>query len=315
MVRKINFMVWGIYNLFDNGLLYRLAQKNAFSESQEALAIGLGFAFCIIFSYLIGSVNCALVVSRLFFHDDVRRHGSGNAGATNVLRSYGKKAGLLTFAGDGLKGALCIVVACLIFGRPAVDSRYIYLIAAAYFSAFFCIFGHVFPCFAKFRGGKGFATLAVSVLCLNPFIFAILCVVFFPLVLMTKYVSLGSVVAALLYPVFLSTFDSMKFSDTETSTHYGISTLVAFLIAMLVTWAHRGNIKRIMNHTERKLGEHSTPAPEAEPVPEVAPTEADAEEDGEDETYTPAAHRSLPIKKKKHPVSEKKRKRQKTEKR
>ncbi len=310
---EVNFMVLGIYNLFDNGLIRRLTEKYSFTEGQEALAIGLGLAFCIIFSYLIGSVNFALVVSRLFFHDDVRRHGSGNAGATNVLRSYGKKAGILTFAGDGLKGALCIVVACLIFGYPfsPIGWRdHILLVLAAYLSAFFCIFGHVFPCFAKFRGGKGFATMAVSVLCLNPFIFLILCAIFFPLVLMTKYVSLGSVVAAMFYPILLHTFDTM-----EKSHHYGVSTFVAVLIAALVIWAHRGNIKRIMNRTERKLGEHSTPAPEAEPVPEAAPTEADAEEDGEDETYTPAAHRSLPIKKKKHPVSEKKRKRQKKEKR
>ena len=311
MVRRVNFTVWGIYNLFDNGLLYRLSQNHAVSEGHEALAIGLGFAFCIIFSYLIGSVNFALVVSRLFYHDDVRQHGSGNAGATNVLRNYGKKAGILTFAGDGLKGALCIVVACLIFGRPAEDPQYIYLITAAYLSAFFCIFGHVFPCFAKFHGGKGFATLAVAVLCLNPFIFAVLCALFFPLVAMSKYVSLGSVVTALLYPVLLSTFDSMKFSDTETSTHYGVSTLVAFLIAMLVTWAHRGNIKRIMDHTERKLGEHKEATPE--PAEEAEPTEPteEAYEDGEDETYTPAAHRSVSIKKKKHPVSEKKLKRRK----
>lgn len=310
---KVNFMVWGIYNLFDNGLIRRLTEKYSFTEGQEALAVGLGFAFCIIFSYLIGSVNCALVVSRLFYHDDVRRHGSGNAGATNVLRSYGKKAGILTFAGDGLKGALCIVVACLIFGYPFSPIGYrshIYLVLAAYLSAFFCIFGHVFPCFAKFRGGKGFATLAVCVLCLNPFIFAILCAVFFPLVLMSKYVSLGSVVTAMFYPILLHTFDSM-----ENSTHYGVSTFVALLIAALVVWAHRGNIKRIMNRTERKLGEHAAPAPEAEPAPEAAPVEESASEEGEDETYTPAAHRSVPIKKKKHPVSEKKLKRQKKEKR
>lgn len=317
-MRRINFMVMGIYNLFDNGFLYRLAENNAFNESQEALAIGLGFAFCIVFSYLIGSVNCALVVSKLFFHDDVRLHGSGNAGATNVMRSYGKEAGILTFAGDGLKGAVCIVVACLMFGRPGEELSYIYLIAAAYFSAFFCILGHVFPCFARFRGGKGFATLAVSMLCLNPFIFGILCVVFFPLVLMTKYVSLGSVVTAMLYPVLLHTFDSMKFSNTAISTHYGISTLVAFLIAVLVVWAHRGNIKRIMDHTERKLGEHASAlstesVAEAESVPEADAFEAGAGE--VNESCTSVAYRSVSVKKKKHPVSKKKLKRRKKERR
>jgi glycerol-3-phosphate acyltransferase PlsY len=306
MVRKINFMVWGIYNLFDNGLLHSVAANHTLGEGKAATFIGLGFALCIILSYLAGSVNFALVVSRLFYHDDVRRHGSGNAGATNVLRNYGKKAGALTFIGDGLKGALSILVACLVFGCPSDDPYYIYLIAASYFSAFFCIFGHVFPCFSKFRGGKGFATMALSVLCLNPFIALILAAIFFPLVLMTKYVSLGSVVAALFYPVLLHTFDSMQFSEQVTSTYYGVSTLAALLIAALITWAHRGNIKRIMDHTERKLGEHSTPAA---PVEEVVST---PDEDGDDDTYTPAAsHGTVSIKKKKHPVSEKKLKRRK----
>ena len=316
MIRRTNFLVWGIYELFDNGLIYRLSVEKGFGDKQWALALGLGFAFCVLFAYLAGSINFALVVSRLFYHDDVRRHGSGNAGTTNILRNYGKKAGILTFAGDGLKGVIGILVACLIFGCPADDTKHFYLIAAAYFSAFFCIFGHIFPIFAKFRGGKGFATMALSVLVLNPFIFLILFAIFAVLVLGSKYVSLGSVVTALLYPLLLSTFDSMQISETVSSTRYGISALVALLIAALITWAHRGNIKRIMDRTERKLGEHR------EPEPEPAPAEGEAEEplyeyddEGEDETYTPAAHRTVSIKKKKHPVSKKKLKRQKKEKR
>lgn len=309
--RTINFMVWGVYNLFDKGLLGSLLGKNTFSETQTAWLIGGAFAFCIIFSYLVGSVNCALVISRLFYHDDVRRHGSGNAGATNVMRNYGRKAGILTFAGDGLKGALCIVVACLIFGCPPSERYYIYLVAAAYMSAFFCVFGHVFPCFAKFHGGKGFATMAVSVICLNPFIAAVLAVVFFPLVGMTKYVSLGSVVIAMFYPILLSTFDSMK-----NSTHYGISTLFAFLIGALVTWAHRGNIKRIMNRTERKLGEHKTSAEAGEKLPQTNEDEsvpaATPDRDNDAEISAPLLARSgVKIKQKKHPVSKKKLKRQK----
>ena len=307
MVRNINFMVWGFYNLFDNGLLHSLISKNALGEEKQALLIGLSFAFCIIFSYLLGSVNFAIVVSRLFYHDDVRRHGSGNAGTTNVLRNYGKKAGALTFAGDGLKGVLSIIVTCLVFACPAEEFRhYFYFITAVYFSAFFCIFGHVFPCFAKFRGGKGFATMALSVIFLNPFIALILAAIFFPLVLMTKYVSLGSVVAALFYPVLLHTFDSMEFSAQVTSTYYGSSTLAALLIGALITWAHRGNIKRIMDHTERKLGERS--APTSQVVEAVEPEQ----DDDADDTYTPTAmHGTVTIKKKKHPVSEKKLKKRK----
>ncbi|MBQ8357463.1 MAG: glycerol-3-phosphate 1-O-acyltransferase PlsY [Clostridia bacterium] len=280
------FLVWGIYNLFENGLLRVLLSTFQPNENITALWIGLAFAFCIIASYLLGSVNCALVISRLFYHDDIRDHGSGNAGTTNILRSYGKKAAILTFLGDGLKGILSILIACLIFGHPTSEYYYIYLVTACYLSAFFCIFGHVFPCFSRFRGGKGFATMAVSILCLNPFIGLILAVIFFPLVLMTRYVSLGSVVTALFYPILLSSFDSI-------TVHYGISSLIAILIAALVTWAHRGNLKRIFDRTERKLS-----FGHKEPVTSAAEGTVDA---------TPEGTASEP--KKKQPMSRKKQKR------
>lgn len=240
--------VWGIYNLFDNGLLHVWMQGSGAGEGTSALLIGLGFLLCLVCAYLLGSINFALVISKLFYHDDIRKYGSGNAGATNMARTYGKKAALLTFLCDGLKGVASILIACAVFGCPGSERYYIFLVTAAYFSAFFCSLGHVFPCFAHFRGGKGFATTALSIFALNPLIALILCLIFFPLVLLSKYVSLGSVVTVLFYPIILSTFDSMP-----KSSHYGVSTLVACLIAALVTWAHRGNLKRISAGTERKL--------------------------------------------------------------
>lgn len=242
----MNFLVWGIYDLFKNGLLRALIAKLAPGETGTAALIGVCFVACIAVPYLLGSINWALVISRLFYHDDIRRHGSGNAGATNVLRTYGKLPALFVFLGDGLKGAVSVLFACLIFGHPSSEPYFFFLITAAYLAAFFAILGHVFPCFAHFHGGKGFATTALSVLVLNPALFVILLFVFFPLVIGTRYVSLGSVVTVCFYPIFLGSFDRVF-------TRYGVHTLFALMIAALVTWAHRGNIQRIREGTERKL--------------------------------------------------------------
>ena len=237
--------VWGFYNLFDGGILLSIFRHNPTALANSAIWIGCAMALCMVLSYLIGSVNCALVISRLVYHEDVREHGSGNAGATNVLRTYGKKAGILTLLGDGFKGVICILIACAVFGAPESEPLYISQVHTCYLAAFFCILGHVFPCFAKFRGGKGVATLALCLLFLNPLIFAVLLAMFVALVAMSKYVSLGSVIGAMFYPVILHSFDSAY-------SQYGVG-IYALMIGLLVLWAHRGNLKRIMDQTERKL--------------------------------------------------------------
>ena len=295
----VPFLIWGIYNWFDNGLLRVLFGKFSFGESTTALIVGLAFVFCIVVSYLLGSVNFALVVSKIFYHDDVREHGSGNAGATNMGRSYGKKAAVLTFLGDGLKGVLSILIACAIFAHPTSEKYYIFLVYAAYLSAFFCIFGHVFPCFSRFRGGKGFATMSMSVIALNPFIALVLLCIYIPLVAMTRYISLGSVVIALFYPIILHSFDTI-------TMRYGVPSLIALMIAALVTWAHRGNLKRIMDRTERKIKLwYKTPeAPTVDPVPESTPEKVDQLE-------ADWFKASQEVSTKKHPVSKKKLQRQK----
>lgn len=298
----VPFLIWGIYNWFENGLLRFLFNNFTFGEGTTALLIGLGFVFCIAASYLLGSVNFALVISKFVYHDDVRKHGSGNAGATNVMRSYGKKAAILTFLGDGLKGVVAILIACAIFGHSTNDLYYVHLVSAAYLSAFFCIFGHVFPCFSHFRGGKGFATMAMCVIALNPFIALILLCLYIPLVAMTRYISLGSVVIALFYPIILSSFS--KATAQLGVVQFGVPSLVALMIAALVTWAHRGNLKRIMDRTERKLKLwYKTPeAPTADPVPESVPEEVDQPESDLSES-------DQAMSTKKHPVSKKKLKR------
>ena len=236
---------FGIYDLFGNGLIRSILERSSGEEWLVALLLGLGFFVCIAVSYLLGSINTAILLSKYVFRDDVRRHGSGNAGTTNVLRTYGRGAAGITFFGDSLKGVLAVVVACLLFGAPQTEARYLFLITATYMAAFCCILGHVFPCFSQFRGGKGFATMAGVILVLNPFLFVILFAVYVPMVLCSHYISLSSVVAALFYPMMLSLVDRVV-------TGYGIHVLFAMAIAVLVTWAHRGNLRRIFDGNERK---------------------------------------------------------------
>ncbi len=249
------FWVWGIYNLFENGLLNVIRAALKPGEIGEAVLVGSGFIAVIVISYLLGSINWALVISKLFYHDDVRKYGSGNAGTTNVLRTYGKKAAVFTFLGDGLKGVIAIVIACAIFGFPmqgaeisgrlVYDIHYTHLLTAAYLAALFAVIGHIFPIFAKFHGGKGFATFLFAALALNPIIGLMLFCIFLILVLGSHFVSLGSIVTAAFYPILLSSFD-------QAFTHYGVGTIFAFCLAALVAWSHRANIKRLLDHTERK---------------------------------------------------------------
>ena len=239
--------VRGIHDAFDSGLVRALLARGS-SEEASALVIGLAYLACILAGYLLGSINTALIVSRVFFHEDVRERGSGNAGTTNVLRTYGKKAAILTFFGDMSKGIVAILIACALFGCPDTEPAYWHLLNAVYLAAFFAIFGHVFPCFSQFRGGKGFATMAGVILALNPMLFLILFALYVPMVLCSHYVSLSSVVAALFYPMLLSVVD-----QNLRALPHGICTVIAVMIGVLITWAHRGNLKRIYEGNERKL--------------------------------------------------------------
>lgn len=247
------FLVFGIYDWF---YFFDGPVAALMNEQSAPFLIGGGLILTFLLAYLLGSVNYALLISRLLYHDDVRAHGSGNAGTTNVLRTYGKKAAALTFLGDGMKGVLAIALGSLIFaGVPG------FVQTAAYLGMFGAVMGHIFPIFAHFRGGKGFATLAFSILVLNPTIFVVIAAVFFALVFSTKYVSLGSVVVALIYPVILSAFEfTLKLGLMENHMDMkellmpnGMAVLITIATGAMVVWAHRGNLKRISDRTERKL--------------------------------------------------------------
>lgn len=213
---------------YDNRLI-------AFLETENGIWAVLALLFSAIIGYLLGSLNFAVIISKIFYHDDVRKYGSGNAGATNMVRTYGKGAGVATFICDGLKAAVAVAIATFLMGE-----------GGAYIAALFALLGHIFPVYYKFRGGKGVVVAAISILCLNPIVFLILVLIFLAIVGTSKYISLGSIICAFFYPMILSAFNSSKGF---------ISTTISVLFAVIVIVMHRGNIKRLMARTENKIGQ------------------------------------------------------------
>ena len=191
-------------------------------------------AVLVIVAYLLGSISFAVLVVRAKTGKDIRSEGSGNAGATNVLRSYGKKLALLVALADVAKGAAAVFLMRLV----TADPRWA---AAAGFAA---ILGHVFPLFYGFRGGKGVATAVGAFLALSPIALLVCLAVFLAIVATTRYVSLGSVVAlALLPPVAGLFFHAPRAVVTA-----------AGLTAVLILVKHLPNLKRLARGEERKLG-------------------------------------------------------------
>lgn len=185
-------------------------------------------------AYLIGSINSAIIVGRLMGLGDIREKGSHNAGSTNMLRVGGKKAAAFTFSGDILKGII-VVVAAKIF-REQIGN------VAFYLSCLAVIVGHNFPIFFGFRGGKGVATSAAVMIILDFPIGISIVLISLAVMAISKYVSLGSIAGAVIYPIAVAIFRS--------EPEY---TVFAVLVGLLALIRHRANIKRLINGTENKL--------------------------------------------------------------
>lgn len=233
-----------MFAFLNEGLFYNLT----ISESWHATLIEIGFVAAIIaISYFLGSINSAIIVSRLLYRDDIRTHGSGNAGLTNMFRTYGKGAAGLTLLGDMLKTALSVLFAACMFGfhyQAGVSLHY-----GGYIAGLFAVLGHVFPIYYKFKGGKGVLATATMALILAPIPFLILFALFVAIVAVSKYISLGSVSVAILYPVVVNGYFQLVLSNPP----HGISTLCMILLAIFIVWCHRENLKRISNKTENKF--------------------------------------------------------------
>lgn len=207
------------------GLLY-------LNDKRGAAAFVLALLGICIAGYLLGGLNFGIIVSKVKYKDDVRDHGSGNAGLTNMLRTYGKGGAALTLIGDFSKSAVACLIGAIILGQTG-----------AFLAGFASIIGHMWPVWFKFKGGKGVLSLAAVTLCCCPPLFLVLITVFFIIVASTKFISLGSVICSLLYPILLS-----RFIGTQ-----NFVIIPAAVIAFIIVFRHRSNIKRLYNKTENKI--------------------------------------------------------------
>ena len=190
------------------------------------------YILTVVLAYLIGSIPSGLILGKLFWHTDLREHGSHNIGATNAWRTLGKRAGIAVFIADSIKGQAGVAMGLLLAGTPL----------AAVLGGLFAIIGHSFSLFLRFHGGKGVATSLGVLTMMMGNVTLIVFAIWFAIVYLTRYVSLGSVVAAFLTPVLAALFA------------YPVEYIVFSVIAaVLVIVRHRENIKRLMNGTENKI--------------------------------------------------------------
>ena len=202
--------------------------------------------------YLLGSILFGVLISKVLYNNDVRSHGSGNAGMTNVLRTYGKLAAVLTTLGDVGKSVAAVRLGRLLFtallgGQTALDP-----VCGAYLAAIFCMIGHSRPLFFGFKGGKGVLVGAGAALATEPLVCAVLLGIFLVEFAITRIVSLGSIIIAALYPV--ATLIHLLAHGADAAT-VAFSTVCCAIMAAMVIWLHRSNIERLKNGTEYRFGE------------------------------------------------------------
>ena len=200
-----------------------------------------------IIAYLIGSINFSILISKKKAGYDIRQKGSGNAGTTNMLRSVGKKAAAITLICDILKGVIAILIA-IGFGKIFKDVNGALLVQVAGVAV---ILGHTFPIFFKFKGGKGVAT-SLGVLIMSNWQIGLICLVFaLILIILTQMVSVGSIAAAILYPV-LTLFIPQNYIVPGNYLIYSI------VLAVIIIFNHRENVKRLLNGTENRISFKNT---------------------------------------------------------
>ncbi len=195
-------------------------------------------------SYLLGSVSFAVIVSRIGAKDDVRNHGSGNAGMTNILRSYGKKMAAFTAIGDFGKGVIAVALGRIIFSLAGIQG-----IDAGYIAGLFVILGHLYPLFFGFKGGKGVLTSLGAAVIVSPIPFLVIAGIAIPTVFAVKIVSLISIIGFALYPVVVVAVDLLL------NKPFLGELIFALVVSGLGIWKHRSNIQRLRAGTEYKFGQ------------------------------------------------------------
>ncbi len=232
-------MIQGILQgIFPNEVWYDglftkyLTGQNLFVTFLVYTLLILGIA---VIAYLFGSVNTAVILSKLMYGEDIRSKGSKNAGMTNMMRTYGKAPAALTLLGDMLKAMLGMVAGTLIWG-----------INGAYLAGLFCVIGHIFPVFCHFKGGKGVASAAMVLLYIDWRVFLIVLAMFVLITWATKYLSLASITCMAIIPLFLNRFDIVPVDRP-------IRLITSMIMSAIIIFMHRSNIKRIMDGTENKF--------------------------------------------------------------
>lgn len=202
-------------------------------------------------AYLLGSVDTGILVSKYLYHDDVRTHGSGAAGMTNMLRTFGKKAAALTAAGDVLKGVAAVCIGRWLFGflpENAAVSPYL----GVYLTAVLAVVGHTKPIYFGFKGGKGVLVAGGAILAIQPVLLPFLTLIFLACLLPTGMVSLGSITMAAAYPVLTLIYGLLRGLPTG---DLAVCVVGAAIMGGMVIYMHRANIQRIRAGKEYRFGQ------------------------------------------------------------
>lgn len=217
---------------------------------------GIYILIAAVIAYLIGSINTSIITTRIVAHKDIRTMGSGNAGFTNVLRTVGKGPAIVTFIGDFLKGVVSILIAYLILIGFNDEKMNLVRQYAFYIAGLACVLGHMYPIFYGFKGGKGVVTTASVMLMTDWRTLVAALVVFAIMFATTKVISKCALVNASVYPI--TTFCFRYFLDympnpSNSLVFVFFSTFITLIIAIMVIYRHKDNIKRIINGTEKKI--------------------------------------------------------------
>ena len=231
----MDILNYGLYGMITEG------------KEPNILLLAAMIVASVVISYLFGSLSSAIIVSKVLYKEDIRSYGSGNAGLTNMLRTYGAKAALLTLVGDMLKTALAILFTALLLGFEYQNG--ISLNGYCYMSGLCAVLGHVYPIFYGFKGGKGVLVTATMALIITPACFAVLITLFIIILLISRFVSLGSITVASLYPVTVCLY--ILFICKTTLPILAVVSTV--FLGGFIVWCHRENIGRLIKGNEKKF--------------------------------------------------------------
>ena len=196
----------------------------------------LVYLLVVVISYFIGTISCAYLISKYIFSKDIRQYGSKNPGTTN-MRTFGKKAGAVTLVGDYLKGTIAVLISSFLAKKLGADPD-----LARYISALAVVCGHNWSVFMRFRGGKGVATSYGAMLAISPLMTLASMVFYIIILLVTRYVSIASMLGVCLFPILMLMTDDMS------------GLWLGILLSVSVVYKHRENIRKLLNGRENRLG-------------------------------------------------------------